>query len=88
LLPEEYPDESEEVRLWTRARSFFDVPSWKDTALDGWTVIHGHTPTHNGYPEDEVGAGRRINIDTGAVFGGRLTCAILAPGEDVRYLYA
>jgi serine/threonine protein phosphatase 1 len=31
---------------------------------------------------------RRINVDTGAVYGGPLTCAVLEPGESVRFLYA
>jgi len=39
-------------------------------------VVHGHTPT----PEPVV-RHNRIGIDTGAVFGGPLTCAVL---EDDR----
>jgi serine/threonine protein phosphatase 1 len=35
-------------------------------------VVHGHTPTH-----DPVIRGNRIGIDTGAVMGGALTCAVL-----------
>lgn len=88
LSRESFPEGPDEVHLWTRSQDFFDVSTWQGTALEGWTVIHGHTPTSDGFPEDASGAGRRINIDTGAVFGGRLTCAVLARGEDVRFLYA
>lgn len=44
----------------------------RSTADHGCTVVHGHTPVS--YPEIR---NNRINIDTGAVFSGRLTCAIL-----------
>lgn len=44
----------------------------QSTADHGCTVVHGHTPvTH---PQI---CSNRINIDTGAVFTGRLTCAVL-----------
>ena len=39
---------------------------------DGVVVVHGHTPVER--PEIEP---NRINVDTGAVYGGRLTCAVL-----------
>jgi len=38
----------------------------------GAVVVHGHTPR----PEPAVRA-NRIGIDTGAVMGGMLTCAVL-----------
>ncbi|MEM9054259.1 MAG: metallophosphoesterase family protein [Pseudomonadota bacterium] len=88
LSPNSFPQERKEVHLWTRSSDFFETAGWGGTALEGWTVVHGHTPTSDGYPDNESGYGCRINIDTGAVFGGRLTCAIFAPGEDVRFLYA
>lgn len=88
LRPRLFPNEAPDVHLWTRAADFFDTAEWRGTELEGWTVIHGHTPTKSGWPDDIGKSSRRINLDTGAVFGGRLTCAVLAPGEDVRYLYA
>lgn len=88
INPAEYPNEREDIYLWTRARRFFDVETWDNHLLDGWTVIHGHTPTDDFYPEDQQAAARRINIDTGAVFGGRLTAAIIDPGEKVSFIYA
>ena len=38
----------------------------------GAVVVHGHTPM-----AEPVVKANRIGIDTGAVFGGRLTCAVL-----------
>ena len=85
--PEEYPNESEDVYIWTRSRKFFDPKNWTSPALYGKRVIHGHTPT-KGEPET-AGDGQRINIDTGAVFGGPLTCAVVVPDEQaVQFLYA
>lgn len=46
----------------------------------GAVVVHGHTPA----PEPEVRP-NRINIDTGAVLGGPLTCVVLE-GRDYRFL--
>lgn len=40
-------------------------------------VVHGHTPTQN-----PVVTGHRIGIDTGAAYGGSLTCLVL---EGARY---
>ncbi len=48
----------------------------------GMVVVHGHTPTTN-----PVVRPNRIGIDTGAVFGGRLTCAVLE-GETIGFLHA
>jgi serine/threonine protein phosphatase 1 len=46
----------------------------------GFVVIHGHTPSDT----DKVRP-NRINIDTGAVYGGTLTCLRLE-GTDYRFL--
>ncbi len=48
----------------------------------GMVVVHGHTPT-----TQPVVKPNRIGIDTGAVFGGRLTCLVLE-GETLRFLRA
>jgi len=48
----------------------------------GRVVVHGHTPTR----EPEIRP-NRINIDTGAVFSGRLTCIVLE-GDTRRFLQA
>lgn len=85
---ETFPNCPDHVRLWTRSPQFFASDQWTNENLEGWCVVHGHTPTKNFMPEIDGVHGRRINIDTGAVFGGRLTAAILAPGEPVRFYYA
>jgi serine/threonine protein phosphatase 1 len=48
----------------------------------GAVVVHGHTPK-----PDPVLRPNRIGIDTGAVYGGRLTCAILED-DRVAFLFA
>ena len=85
ISPDDFPDESEAVYLWTRSPDFFDPSGWTSPALEGLTIIHGHTPTEDHAPEI-AGGGRRINVDTGAVFGGPLTAAVIAPGEPVWFL--
>lgn len=46
----------------------------------GFVVVHGHTPVNA-----PVVRRNRIAIDTGAVFGGRLTCAVLE-GTTIGFL--
>lgn len=61
-------EQDRETMLWIRARFL----SYSGPFDEGVTVVHGHTPVDE--PEIEE---HRINLDTGAVFGGALTCAIL-----------
>ena len=86
--PATFPNELEETYLWTRSSRFFDVRSWRNQALSGWTVVHGHTPTRSFFPETVEAQARRINIDTGAAYGGRLTAALFAPRHAVSFCYA
>jgi serine/threonine protein phosphatase 1 len=51
--------------LWIRE------PFLSSTADFGAVVVHGHTPGR-----DVVIRKNRIGLDTGAVYGGRLTCAV------------
>lgn len=84
--PKTFPDCSEEVMLWTRSNKFFDPRRWpKRPELDGILVVHGHTPTADFEPHASP---QRINVDTGACFGGLLTAVALAPGEAPRFLRA
>lgn len=48
----------------------------------GVVVVHGHTPTRDRRPEVRP---NRIDIDTGAVFGGPLTCMAIE-GSEIRFL--
>ena len=48
----------------------------------GAVVVHGHTPV-----KDPVVKHNRIAIDTGAVFGGKLTCVVLE-GDTLGFLTA
>ncbi len=82
----DFPNEPEEVYLWTRAASALDTAEWTSPALAGQTVIHGHTPTRDFRP-DVSADGRRINVDTGACYGGLLTAAVLVDGRPAGFLW-
>lgn len=43
----------------------------KDYAIDGRYTVHGHTPVNKPFMSEN-----RLDIDTGACFGGKLTCAV------------
>ena len=66
--PEETPAS---LLLWTRA---------EDNDTSGRLVVHGHTPQSGGTPDVRA---NRINLDTGAVFGGPLSALQLPE----RHLY-
>lgn len=84
--PQAYPNCRDDFRIWTRSPRFFRTETWPDREeLEGLTVIHGHTPTRDGHPDIVP---RRMNIDTGAVFGGPLTAVALAPDAPPRFLSA
>lgn len=58
--------------------------SFLDSETDfGAVVVHGHTPVRHG-PEVHR---NRINLDTGAVFGRELTCAVLE-ADRLGFLFA
>jgi serine/threonine protein phosphatase 1 len=84
--PKTFPNESDELRLWTRSEKFFQTARWPARdELKNILVVHGHTPTSDFEPDIEP---RRINVDTGACFGGPLTAVVLAPGAPPRFLHA
>ncbi len=53
----------------------------------GRLIVHGHTPLVDGVPELH---GNRLNLDTGAVFGGPLTAAVFddTQTEPIGFLQA
>lgn len=68
-LPLDAQDESD--LLWIRE------PFLADERDYGRLIVHGHTPLASGTPDWR---GNRLNLDTGAVFGGPLTAAVF--GDD------
>lgn len=84
--PDLFPDCGDRVRMWTRRREFLDPRCWTAPGLRRRRVVHGHTPTHDSLPES-AGNGRRLNIDTGAVYGGRLTAVCLRTGEPDLFFH-
>jgi serine/threonine protein phosphatase 1 len=82
--PHTFPACGEQVRMWTRSPGFTDIARWPDRPeLAGLRVVHGHTPVNA--PEIHP---HRINVDTGAVYGGDLTAVMLAEGATPRFLRA
>lgn len=84
--PWRFPNCSDEVKMWTRSRVFFRSNDWPDRdEIKGLLVVHGHTPTDDFEPEWQR---QRINVDTGACFGGPLTAVVLSPDDAPRFLRA
>lgn len=85
IEPATFPQEEPRTYLWTRSDRFFHQWQWPDREeLKGLMVIHGHTPKSHDpeiYPH-------RINVDTGAVFGGPLTAVMLKEGARPEFLRA
>lgn len=65
--------QSDGDRLWIRE------PFLESDRDFGRLVVHGHTPRRTGWPEVRR---NRVNIDTAAVYGGRLTAAIFDDAAD------
>lgn len=64
--------QSDEDLLWIRE------PFLSSEEDHGILVVHGHTPTCNRQPDVRL---NRVNIDTGACFGGPLTAAVFVRDE-------
>jgi serine/threonine protein phosphatase 1 len=60
-------EQDKETLLWMRE------PFLSDPRDHGRFIVHGHTPTETGRPELRP---NRLNLDTGACFGGPLTAAV------------
>jgi serine/threonine protein phosphatase 1 len=57
--------QSQQTMLWTRKHA-------PETLNPGRFIVHGHTPLHSERPEQHP---HRLNLDTGAVYGGPLSAA-------------
>jgi serine/threonine protein phosphatase 1 len=66
-------DQSDEDRLWIRDRFLRADHDF------GKLVVHGHTPLRTGLPDLRR---HRLNLDTAAVYGGRLTAAVFEDGRE------
>jgi serine/threonine protein phosphatase 1 len=75
------PDQHADDLLWIREAFLTSIGPLLPEAPN-LVVVHGHTPE-----SAPVITGNRIGIDTGAVRGGALTCAVLE-GREVRFLTA
>jgi serine/threonine protein phosphatase 1 len=64
--------QSEHDMLWIR-EPFLSSELWH-----GALIVHGHTPTVHGAPDARA---NRVNLDTGACFGGPLTAAAFSPDK-------
>jgi serine/threonine protein phosphatase 1 len=68
------PEQREKDCLWIR-------DDFLDSTVDhGFVVVHGHTPV-----QAPVFLRNRINLDTGAVFTGVLTCLLISD-EELRFV--
>ena len=70
--------QSTEDLLWIRE------PFLSSEEDHGALVVHGHTPTRNREPDLRP---NRLNIDTGACFGGPLTAAVFSNDESAPLFF-
>lgn len=89
FYPSQYPDFGDDVAMWTRAPQFMNsqdeytaMSGWDNPLLDGYVVFHGHTPQNYNKGQKPYHDKRRVNLDTGACFGGSLSMAIFRPYMD------
>jgi serine/threonine protein phosphatase 1 len=66
-------EQPQQTLIWIRDRFL------KDRSRRGGFVVHGHTPVTTGVPEL---CGNRLNLDTGAVYGGFLSAAVFDDTDE------
>jgi serine/threonine protein phosphatase 1 len=64
-------DQTLDDHIWIRE------PFLSSKINHGFIVVHGHTPTQN-----VDNRGNRIGVDTGACFGGKLSCLVLEDNDQ------
>jgi len=70
---------AQEDLLWIRE------PFLSSADDHGLFVVHGHTPLTSGRPDLRA---NRLNLDTGACFGGPLTAAAFSSGRRAPVMFA
>lgn len=68
--------EQQEALLWMHVRKNHEEKPFQE--IYGRQVVHGHSPQHGG---TVFATEHRVNLDTGAVFGGALTVAKWDDGD-------
>lgn len=74
-------EQGDDILLWTRTEPNYSGHYW------GKHLCHGHTPSLS----NPRTVGNRTNVDSGAVFGGVLSCAVFdddVPGGPIQFLVA
>lgn len=74
-------EQGDEILLWMRTEPNYSGYYW------GKHLCHGHTPSRS----NPRTVGNRTNVDSGAVFGGVLSCAVFddnMPGGPIEFLVA
>jgi serine/threonine protein phosphatase 1 len=71
-------DQSPDDLLWIRGPFL-----WSEAAHPGF-IVHGHTPTDSGLPDLRA---HRLNLDTGACYGGELTAAAFTDRATRPFLF-
>lgn len=74
-------DQTEQTLLWSRKPPHYSGTYW------GKHLCHGHTPDL----KNPVTVTNRTNVDSGAVFGGKLSCAVFhdeTPGGPLEFIQA
>lgn len=69
-------EQTEKELLWSRKPPHYSGEYW------GKHLVHGHTPAS----QNPITVGNRTNVDSAAVFGGKLSCVVFAddmPGEPI-----
>ena len=76
-----FDQQDEHDLLWIRE------PFLSDARYYARLVVHGHTPTRHGAPDQLP---NRLNIDTGAVYGGPLTAAVFDAQQvaPIKFLHS
>lgn len=74
-------EQGDDILLWMRTDPNYSGYYW------GMHLCHGHTPSRS----NPRTVGNRTNVDSGAVFGGLLSCAVFdddVPGGPIEFLVA